>query len=431
MALIKKAKLEAIYGVDEALETEVASFDEQPVETPALEAGVGEALSLEDEQELGSKVDQLVAQKDAELAQVKEAALLQIDQELEAAKLQAQEILVEASEQADSMRNQLDSERQEFEQARAEQARLLEQQRQQIEAQAMSKADDYINQLMQILSSFHKFKADILAEAKDEIAGLALSIAKQVLGEHAKLDETLIIDQVKSAISKLAVSSGLIEISIHPDDLERKADLEQDLARILDTSVRISFLEDSAVDQGSCLIKTSGGRLDASFSSQFELIRVAFERYLGHKISEIQDLDGLGKGIEMTADPNANNANLASEPSDSDLEMIGELDLADLEIDEDMDKLLQDVLNSDADVQVDASVKIDDDISLDKADADEELGLNDTLLDEGASEEEETESEENEEGVEFEEFNEFAEDPELAEDSNFDGSAMDDRFPEY
>lgn len=425
MALIKKAKLEAIYGIAETLPQEQVVLEDLSMDVSLPEAAARHDLSVEEEQEFETRVQLMLADKDAEIAQAKAASLAQISQEIEAAKLEAHEIIVEASQQADLMRRELDVEREEFEELKAEQESILEQEKLRIENEAMIKADDYINQLMQILSGFNKFKAEILSEAKDEIAGLALAIAKQVLGEQAKIDQSLILEQVKAAIAKLAVSSGLVEIAIHPFDLVYKAQLESGLAKILDANVRINFVEDSAVNQGSCVVTTSGGRLDASFGSQLELIKVAFERYLGHKISEIPDLPGIGEE-RMASGAKKSKSKKATdfiEPSDADLELIDELDLEDFEIDEDMDKLLQDVLNSDADVNDDASVKIDDDLSLDKAD--EELSFDENLLDE------DDEKQDEDDDVEFEEYNEFSDDPDLAEDSNFDGSSLDDRFPEY
>ena len=226
-------------------------------------------------------------------------------------------------------------------------------------------------------------------------------------------------------------------ISLNPADEAKSEYLGSMLSKVIDSNVKIHFKPDETVDMGSCIVETQGGRLDASFASQLELIRVAFERYLGHKIIDLPDIEREVGEVKMELDPlqlNQAPGQTAGEPSDDDLEMIGELDLADFEIDEDMDKLLQDVLNNDADVKEDSSVKIDDDIPLNLIDLqdlftddDEEIETSSKV--EAVLADDEVDPEEDD--PEFEEFNEFAEDPDLDDDSNFDGSSSDERFPEY
>ncbi|MBT6843325.1 MAG: hypothetical protein HOA17_05945 [Candidatus Melainabacteria bacterium] len=442
--LFKKSILEEVYGVDEtlvleqvrAIEIELPeTHDEQSPSSngngfnPVIERNA-EALTQE-------RVTELLAIQKKDIEDRRAAALEQINQELETARIEAETILSEANQEAERQGEGIRLEYKKLEKARIEQESIIAKARDDAFDEAMSKADTYIAELMEILASFQDLKTATLNEAKTEIAALALNVVKQILGAEARFNTQLLADQVEQAVAKVATTGGLMTISLNPADEAKSEYLGSMLSKVIDSNVKIHFKPDETVDMGSCIVETQGGRLDASFASQLELIRVAFERYLGHKIIDLPDIEREVGEVKMELDPlqlNQAPGQTAGEPSDDDLEMIGELDLADFEIDEDMDKLLQDVLNNDADVKEDSSVKIDDDIPLNLIDLqdlftddDEEIETSSKV--EAVLADDEVDPEEDD--PEFEEFNEFAEDPDLDDDSNFDGSSSDERFPEY
>lgn len=430
MALIKKYTLEKIYGVEEKSPLELVVV--QPFEPEQITTnGNGHHDIEQDAQALiQERADQLLEIKELEIAREKEAVLNQIDQELEEARIEAAAIVSEARQEAETQKAKIQVQYQELEKQKQEQEAVIAHEREKAFDEAMTRADEYIAEFMQILATFSDFKKEVLSEAKEDIAALALDVVRKILAHEATINPQLLEQQVKNAINKVSVSSGLLQIYLNPEDLESSKYLESVLAKVLDKNVKLHFEADETVDIGSCIINTQGGRLDASFASQLELIRVAFERYLGHKIIELPE--PVIEEEDMEIDPTKLTKALAQtvdEPSDDELAMMDELDLADFELDDDMDALLQDVLKSDADVKDDSSVKIDDDIPLAKAEAVDDLNLDDAVA--LFANDDADEDLDDEDGVEFEEFNEFAEDPDLDDDSNFDGSSSDERFPEY
>ncbi|MDA0772709.1 MAG: FliH/SctL family protein [Cyanobacteria bacterium] len=439
--LFKKSILEEVYGVDEALVLEKVQIEDFELpETYDQQSSNGNGFNPVVERDAEAltqdRVAELLELKEKEISQHKAVVLDQINQELETARIEAETILTNANQEAERQGEEIRLEYKKLEKARIEQDSIIAKAREDAFDEAMTRADSYIAELMDILASFQDLKTATLNEAKTEIAALALDVVRQILGAEARFNTLLIADQVTQAVAKVATTGGLMTISLNSADETKSEYLGSMLSKVVDSKVKIHFKADDTVDMGSCIVETQGGRLDASFSSQLELIRVAFERYLGHKIIDLPDIVEEVGEVKMESEPRQLNQALAQavgEPSDADLEMIGELDLDDFEIDEDMDKLLQDVLNSDADIKEDSSVKTDDDIPLNlidlqdlfEDDEDEELNskLDAVLADDEVYPEDED--------LEFEEFNEFAEDTDLGDDSNFDDASNDDRFPEY
>jgi hypothetical protein len=279
---------------------------------------------------------------------------------------------------------------------------------------------------------------------KEEIACLALHVVRQILDREVQTNPELLEGQILKAINAVSGGKGTIQVYLNPVDQAKSAYLEKNLSKLLDESIKLIFLKDDTVDEGSCLVNTQGGRLNASFSSQIELIKIALEMYLGHKIEEIHDSSGLDQAESMQVDPSKIiqiKRAPSSEPSDEDLEMIeSEIDeFSDLVIDDDLDALLKEVLLDDdgADIKDDASIKIDDDIALSEIEdenynKEEEITLSydkDDDLD-LANDPEDLAGEDDDISLDMEEFDELADDPEATNDDDL-GSGMDDRFPEY
>ena len=193
--LFKKSILEEVYGVDEtlvleqvrAIEIELPeTHDEQSPSSngngfnPVIERNA-EALTQE-------RVTELLAIQKKDIEDRRAAALEQINQELETARIEAETILSEANQEAERQGEGIRLEYKKLEKARIEQESIIAKARDDAFDEAMSKADTYIAELMEILASFQDLKTATLNEAKTEIAALALNVVKQILGAEARFN---------------------------------------------------------------------------------------------------------------------------------------------------------------------------------------------------------------------------------------------------
>lgn len=401
-------------------------------------------IEAQAESRIQARVDELYARKEAEVAAIEKQAQIDIQKALDESKTLAQQILNDAQSQADTLKQEalaeINKQKQELDLlTQSETVRGFD--------EGMSKAETYVSELMTILSNFNQAKQEIVLEVKDQIASLAIHVARQILDREVQVNPELLEEQILKAVNLVSSNNGMVQVYLNPIDQAKAVYLEQNLSKLLDESIKLIFLKDENVDEGSCIVNTKGGSLNVSFSSQIELIKVAFEMYLGHKIEEIPGDSGLDQTEAelMRVDPSkiiSTKLAQSSEPSDEDLELIeSELEefdeFAELTIDDDLDSLLKEVLMEDgADIKDDASVKIDDDIVLSEIEdenynKEEEITLsydNDDDLD--LAKDPEDLAEDDDISLDMEEFDELADDPEAGSDDGYD-SGMDDRFPEY
>lgn len=444
------------YDIEDSLDS---LFQEYPKNTEPGAQSPESVLSKEEiEQQahdlIEERVNELYAQYQEEINTKRIQAENEISQMMQDAQknaeIEADAIISEASSKAEVHQREMEEETEALEQDKAEFEQTVIREKQKAYDEGMEHAEVHINELMAILSSFNRIKEEIIEEVKPQISSIALDVAKRILDYEVVNNPDLIEEQITKAVSRLMNTKGVMQVYLNPEDVRHADYLDTVLSKMLDPSVRLIFIKDEEVDKGSCMINTQGGRLDAKFSTQLELIKVSFEKYLGHKIDEIGNLY---EELEIEPEQNFEDEEMSnkkiikpnkrkghtSEPSDDDLELL-ENDpdaLIDLDMDDDLDALLQDVLLDDVEdgppkskAKAEKTKKLQkDSFKLDHDDS-KDIGANDFADDDDLDLDAEMSIDTDDE-PEMEVFDEFAGDDEARGDSNFDDSAMDDRFPEY
>ena len=182
--------------------------------------------------------------------------------------------------------------------------------------EAKTNLDKVSNEFEEIIHNIHRSKEALLLEIEPQITSIALEVARKILQRESKLDSNLILEQVKSAVRKVTIRGGLLEVSINPDDTQHQTELESVLNKMLDKEVRLIFKEDRQVSQGSCIIDTQGGQLNANFKIQIESVKLAFEKYFGkeiilieapdeEEITPIPDIEAITELEEIQPEPEA------------------------------------------------------------------------------------------------------------------------------
>ena len=84
--------------------------------------------------------------------------------------------------------------------------------------EAKTNLDRVSNEFEEIIHNIHRSKEVLLLEIEPQITSIALEVARKILQRESKLNSNLILEQVKSAIRKVTIRGGLLEVSINPDE---------------------------------------------------------------------------------------------------------------------------------------------------------------------------------------------------------------------
>lgn len=394
------------------------------------------------------KSEELLEEFNKEIAVKKSHAEEEIQQMLEQAQTEAAAIVEEANVYKKTAEIEIYDTKKLLENERNQIVILKEQELKQSFEEGMSKASEIVSELMNYLMTFHDAKKKVIEESKKEIMSIAFDLVNQILGYEVETNDEVLQSQVERAISKVVTAKGIMQIYLNPKDIDKVAFLEKALLKVLDPSIKLVFQKDESIDQGSCIVNTQGGRLDASFTGQIKVLKEVLGRYLGYEIKPLKDLviepvlepetEPLEDFVEVKIDPldDLDFENLSLEDyllqhgENVDNNIIESIDLEDetmsiLELETHDSKELG--ANDFSDQELELSLGGDDeDVEFDDfEDDDEEEEDDDDLEDDDEDLDDEEVEEDEDEDPDEEDFEEFDENPDDDEDKG------DDRFPEY
>ncbi len=128
-----------------------------------------------------------------------------------------------------------------------------------------------VSKLNQIIGGVVSKRKEILEESENQMIDLVLQIASRVVKVISESQKDIVIQNVRSALTKVKSRTDLI-IRVNFEDLDMATEKMKELQSSLDKVKNITVLEDATVDPGGCIIETDFGQIDARISSQLREI---------------------------------------------------------------------------------------------------------------------------------------------------------------
>ncbi len=129
-----------------------------------------------------------------------------------------------------------------------------------------------IAQMQQMVNEFQQTLDALDSVIVSRLMQLALTAAKQVLGQAPICDGTALMSQIQQLIQQEPMFSGKPQLRVHPADLAR---IEQHLGPTLSIH-GWRLLADNQLHPGGCKVSAEEGDLDASLATRWhELCRLA------------------------------------------------------------------------------------------------------------------------------------------------------------
>lgn len=141
--------------------------------------------------------------------------------------------------------------------------------------EGLNQARETLDELRANLEKVLSGREEALLSVVHEIAPLAVEVAARIIKTEVSCDETLVLALVKDTIQKAGRNTKSILLKLNPEDTSTvKKTVKETLLSNLNAELVI--MDDPAVDQGSCVIETNSGLIDASFSTQLSILRQLF-----------------------------------------------------------------------------------------------------------------------------------------------------------
>lgn len=146
----------------------------------------------------------------------------------------------------------------------------------QAEAQGFQKGLELLNaQIMGLETSIKTSRHELQAQ----ILPLALKASKRIVGEELSLNPNTIINIIQQAIKPIT-SHKYVKIYVNKNDLERASQHKEELKTKFDKIESLLIEERGDISEGSCIIETEIGIINATLENQWRALEGAFETYM-------------------------------------------------------------------------------------------------------------------------------------------------------
>ncbi|WP_374106940.1 flagellar assembly protein FliH [Dickeya zeae] len=137
---------------------------------------------------------------------------------------------------------------------------------------AVQQQQPVIAQMQQMVNEFQQTLDSLDSVIVSRLMQLALTAARQVIGQSPVCDGTALMGQIQQLIQQEPMFSGKPQLRVHPSDLEM---VEQHLGPTLSLH-GWRLLADNQLHPGGCKVSAEEGDLDASIATRWhELCRLA------------------------------------------------------------------------------------------------------------------------------------------------------------
>lgn len=137
--------------------------------------------------------------------------------------------------------------------------------------EGMNEIETLIGSLQHAMIEVKKFRKELILQAERETVGLSLAIARKILNVEPAVNPKVIAGVVRKTFETIAVNAP-VRIRINPSELSYL----QERRHLVPIKGDVTFIEDSTVSRGGCIVESLSGDIDARIESQLNMVEEAF-----------------------------------------------------------------------------------------------------------------------------------------------------------
>lgn len=201
----------------------------------------------------------------------------QVEEILNKANLQADDIIKSAKNEADNFQQQIVEEKQAFE---YEKEKIAEQAREEGYSAGLEEGREkgyleyceIIHLAKEVVDSSKVEYRNHIESAEKAILDLGLKVAGKIIGKSLEDSNEAFISIVKRAL-KEARENQEVQLHVHPTYYDFLLANKEELIMLFPKEVDFYIYPDDELSESSCIIESANGRIDASIDSQLEEIK--------------------------------------------------------------------------------------------------------------------------------------------------------------
>lgn len=142
----------------------------------------------------------------------------------------------------------------------------------------LEKANETIDSLRDAIEDFFEYKDVMYEQISGDILDISLKIAEKIIKKEVETSKDVLDSMIHDALKSLAKGENKIILKVNPTDVEYTKEIVPKLLSSGQFEAKIFVVGNKDVEEGSVVIETSNGIIDANISTQLELIKEAFKQ---------------------------------------------------------------------------------------------------------------------------------------------------------
>lgn len=141
----------------------------------------------------------------------------------------------------------------------------------------LERAQQDIQQVKDAVVEFLNAKNEIFEYIAPDILEISIDIAKKIVKKEIEQDPGLILETILDVLKNISRDESKISIKANPVQVGLLKESIPEILSSLGLETRIKVFADDTIEVGGCILQTSNGLVDATVSTQFEIIKEAFK----------------------------------------------------------------------------------------------------------------------------------------------------------
>ena len=138
--------------------------------------------------------------------------------------------------------------------------------------EGLNAAESEIADLRDAIGNFLNAKQAVFDSIAPDILEISLEIAKKIIKKESVEDSSIILENIKDIMNGLSKEEKKITLKVNPAQC---AMLKQEVPEIISSKgfeANVSIIPDETILEGSCILTTANGVIDATIESQLSII---------------------------------------------------------------------------------------------------------------------------------------------------------------
>ncbi len=139
----------------------------------------------------------------------------------------------------------------------------------------LEQAKSDVEKLKNALTIFMGADKRVFDAIAPDLIEISLEIAKKIIKHEVQTDPQIVIDTVLDILKNIPKNEPKITIKVNPVQSQYVKDNLPEQLTLLGVESKISILADENISEGSCIVLTNNGVVDASIEAQLEIVQNA------------------------------------------------------------------------------------------------------------------------------------------------------------